>query len=140
MNQPTLYPSRVIVSMLVRRGDEYLFIKQHKTGGAYPDSLHIPGGGLEPGESPEQGARREVLEEVGIEVENVSPVDFDWDLLPYKGEETQLIFLRFTGDYASGDPRPMTDAKELVWLTEDEIGAADHNPPSLRLLSKLGLV
>jgi len=140
MTKTDAYPSRVIASMLVRRGDEYLFIKQNKPGGAYPESLHIPGGGIEPGETPEEGARREVRDEVGIEVQNVKSIDFDWDLVPYKGKETLLIFLRFSGDYASGEPRPLTDAKEILWLTSDEIRSANHNAPSLRLLAKLGLV
>lgn len=132
--------SRVIVSALVRRDDEYLFIKQRKAGGAYPDTLHIPGGGLEPGETPDVGVVREVREEVGIEVSDVRAVDFDWDVVLYKGSPTLLVFLRFAAEYASGTPTASSDASEIVWVREDDLASGPHNPPSMRLLQRLGLI
>lgn len=36
---------------------------------AYVGGWHFPGGGVEPGESAEQAARREVLEETGFEID-----------------------------------------------------------------------
>src|SRR5690242_8887553 len=100
---------RLIASMLVNEHDRYLFITQNKADGVYPDTLHIPGGGIEEGESPDAAAKRKVREEVGVEVGDVQVVDFDWDVVPYKGEETLLIFLRFTGRLESGIASPMSD-------------------------------
>jgi 8-oxo-dGTP diphosphatase len=132
--------SRLIVSCLVRDGDRYLFITQNKPGGAYPDTLHIPGGGLEDGESPAEGAAREVREEVGLEITNVEAFDFDWDIVDYKGEPTQLVFLRFTADRLSGEAIAGSDAKEAIWVDRSELADHPHNPPSQRLLRKLGLI
>jgi sarcosine oxidase delta subunit len=47
----------VAVSALVRKEDQYLFIKQNKKGGAYPNTIHIPGGRLELNETPEESAK-----------------------------------------------------------------------------------
>jgi 8-oxo-dGTP diphosphatase len=91
-----------------------LFIKQNKVGGAYPNTLHIPGGRLELDETPEEGVIREVQEETGIKIKNINPVDFAWDTFEYKGEVTQFIFLRFSADWAFGKASPASDAKEIL--------------------------
>lgn len=41
---------------------------------AAPGKLCFPGGGIEPGESPEDAVRREFREEVGIELADVKPI------------------------------------------------------------------
>ena len=132
--------TRVIVAGLVRKDDQYLFIRQNKAGGAYPGTLHIPGGGLEPGETPDDAMRREFMEETGITVDSLERINFDWDILPYKGETMLLIFLQYTAVYAQGTPQPGSDAREIIWLRREEIVRDNHNPPSVRFLQKLGLI
>lgn len=134
------FKSRVIVSALISDGDRYLFITQNKPGGAYPGTLHIPGGGLEDGETPAEGVVREIREEVGVEVKEVERVDFDWDLVDYKGTPTQLVFLRFTARLDRGVATPSSDAKSVHWIARDDLPKQPHNPPSLRLLEKLDLL
>ena len=133
--------TRYIASVLIRNmKSEYLFIKQDKPGGAYPGTLHIPGGGIEFGETPGEAAVREVREEVGIQIEELQPVDFEWDLVNYKGEKTILVFLRFTAVLLSGEATASSDAKEVLWVPREELSNYSHNPPSLRLLAKLELL
>ena len=128
---------RIIVSALISKDDKYLFIKQNKPGGAYQNALHIPGGGLEDDEDPADGIVREVSEEVGIKIKNVTPFDFDWDVLDYKGEPTVLIFLRFTAAWASGEAKPSSDAAEILWIPKSKALKQPHNLPTLRMLKKL---
>ncbi len=131
---------RIIVSTLIKCKDKYLFIKQNKEGGAYQDCLHIVGGGLEENETLEEAIKREVMEEVHIELNEVIPFDFDSDILMYKGEMTQLIFLRFTSEIQEFTGYPDSDAKEIIWLSKDEILNYKHNEPSMRFFKKLGLI
>jgi 8-oxo-dGTP diphosphatase len=130
----------VAVSALVRKEDQYLFIKQNKKGGAYPNTIHIPGGRLELNETPEEGVKREVEEETGVQIRNLQPVDFAWDTFEYKGEMTQFVFLRFSADWASGEALPSSDAQEVMWIKKSELAKQNHNPPSLSLLKKIGLI
>jgi 8-oxo-dGTP diphosphatase len=57
---------RVHVDAIVRRGNEVLIMK--RAMGAMSGAWYFPGGQLEPGETPEQGVRREIREETGLEV------------------------------------------------------------------------
>ena len=59
----------VHVDALVSRGQEILIMK--RAMGVMTGAWYIPGGSLEPGESPEDGARREIREETELEVSNV---------------------------------------------------------------------
>jgi 8-oxo-dGTP diphosphatase len=131
---------KIVVAALVRHADQYLFVRQRKAGGAYPDTLHLPGGQLELGEDPEQAIRREVLEETGLRISNLERFDFDYDFVEYKGRKTQFIFLRFTAEKGEGFAQPGSDVAELFWLKPNEIGKLPHNAPSQRLLRKLNLL
>lgn len=131
---------RIIVSTLIKCKDKYLFIKQNKVGGAYQDCLHLVGGGLEENETLEEAIKREVMEEVHINLEKVAPFDFDSDITMYKGEMTHLIFLRYTAEIEEFTGFPDSDAKEIVWLSKDEILNYKHNEPSMRFFRKLGLI
>ncbi len=54
-------------TVIINDADEYLLLTRdnHPTFGYDPD---LPGGAVDPGETPLEGATREVLEEVGFEV------------------------------------------------------------------------
>lgn len=130
----------IIVCALIKHGDKYLFIRQNKAVGAYPNTLHIPGGKLEAGEDPMNAIEREIKEETNITVENILPFDFDSDITEYKGEQVQFIFLRFVADYKEGEPRPGSDASEILWIGKKDLCNYNHNAPSKRLLKKLGLI
>lgn len=131
---------RIIVSALIKCNDKYLFIKQDKKGGVYQDCLHIVGGGLEDNETLEEAIKREVMEEVHIKLEKVDSFDFDSDITMYKGEMIQLIFLRYTAEIKEFTGYADSDAKEMIWLSKDELLKYNHNEPSMRFLKKLNLV
>lgn len=57
-------PTYYFAVVLVRRGDRFLLVKERKHGQRW----YLPAGRVEPGESLEQGALRETLEETGVPV------------------------------------------------------------------------
>lgn len=131
---------RIIVSALIKCKNKYLFIRQNKEGGVYQDCLHIVGGGLEDNETLEEAIKREVLEEVHIQLDSVIPFDFDSDITMYKGEMTQLIFLRYIAEIEDFTGYADSDAKEMIWIPKEDILKYKHNEPSIRFLQKLGLI
>lgn len=73
---------RKIASALIFSKDGKLLMgkKDPAKGGVYPDCWHIPGGGMDEGETLEQALQREIMEEVGIDVSQYNPI-----LIPEKG-------------------------------------------------------
>ena len=58
----------------------------------YKEGWDIPGGYVEPGESPRTAARREVREELGIDVEVGRLLLVDWAPHPDEGDKLLFVF------------------------------------------------
>lgn len=82
------------VIMLVRKGEECLLARHHKSRGNWYSTL---AGFIEPGESAENAVHREVAEEVGIQIHNLQ--FFSSQPWPFPSQ----LMLGFHADYLSGD-------------------------------------
>jgi nucleoside triphosphatase len=132
---------RVIVGAIITKGDDYILITQNKPNSAYPDMLVCVGGGVESGEDLEEAMRREIREEIGIEVAHLRPVGFDSvNLSHYKGEPHQLIFLNYVAEYSSGDLVAGDDAASVVFVNKSQINQANLAPPTRKLAEQAGII
>ena len=59
---------RVIVCPVIQNNGEYLLCKMAPDRGVFPGQCALPGGGIEPGETMETALRREIMEELGEEL------------------------------------------------------------------------
>jgi 8-oxo-dGTP pyrophosphatase MutT (NUDIX family) len=95
---------RTRAGIVLIENDKVALIERHRAG---LDYFVFPGGGVDEGETPEQAAIREAMEELGVEVvarQKVAVIHFD--------QSIQVYFLaeRVRGEFGSGTGEEYTDA------------------------------
>lgn len=117
--------------ILIENGKVAL-IERHRAG---LDYFVFPGGGVDEGETPEQGAIREAMEELGVEVaikQKVAIIHF--------AQSTQVYFLvgRVHGEFGTGTGEEFTDADPNdpeegvyipIWMPIDELAQHENIYP-----------
>jgi ADP-ribose pyrophosphatase YjhB (NUDIX family) len=115
------YPARPLVGIgvAVLRGPALLLIRRGNPPNAGAWSL--PGGGQELGETAEAAARRELLEEAGLEVgEMVLAANVDSITRDSAGRvRFHYTILDFAARWAGGEARAGGDATAVAWATPD---------------------
>lgn len=102
---------KVGVGVIVRKENKILLGKRINSHG--DNTWAPPGGHLEFFESPQECARREVLEETGISVKNICPSFYTNDF--YTKENKHYITLYFICDHDSGIPVVLEPNKCMQW-------------------------
>ena len=99
--------------------------------------IDVPGGFLRPEEDPIEGLRREVAEELGVEID-VANTDF-LQAAPhtYGDEGDWVLALGFKARLKGGEPRPSDDVAGIRWVGEEDLDDLDWAwPHDLELVRK----
>lgn len=107
-------PKTYGVKTLIQHGDTFLFIKN-----AYGKKMwSFPGGGVKRGEDPADAAKREVQEEVNINLPAVSYIGEYTSTRQYKRDIVYCYHAMVNNENFKIYPMEVEDAK---WLTLDEV-------------------
>jgi 8-oxo-dGTP pyrophosphatase MutT (NUDIX family) len=116
----------VVLAAVIRRGERFLLCQRpaHKRHGGL---WEFPGGKLEPGETLLHAARRELREELALEVVRAGDV-------AYRVRDPGSSFLiTFVPVEVAGEPKPLEHAA-LAWLTLGEAAGLPLAPSDRRYL------
>ena len=114
----------VTVAAIIEADGRFLLVEEHTPQGL---KLNNPAGHLDPGESPQQGAVREALEEtariftpdrlVGVYVARLQPP---------AGEDITYLRFAFGGTAGEADPNRALDTPivRTLWMSLDEVRAS----------------
>lgn len=146
---------REIVAAIIFSKDNKILMgrKDPKSGGVYIDCWHIPGGGIQDGESKTEALAREIKEEVGIDIagrklELVDNEDrgvsekFDKETGEKILVEMYFNVYKVVLNENSNDVNLSLDddLAEAKWLNLSELRNIKLTPPSVKLFRKLGYI
>jgi 8-oxo-dGTP diphosphatase len=100
------------------------------------DLWAIPGGSVEIGETLQQAAEREILEETGVKIRAGKPI-YTFDVIDrdQNGKiRFHYVIVDLVAEYVSGQPAAGDDAADARWISARELNALEVSPPTLKLL------
>ncbi|MDA8139001.1 MAG: NUDIX hydrolase, partial [Desulfobacteraceae bacterium] len=126
MPEPTLsksvYPDQPLASVgaVVFKENRVLLVQRGRPPAQ--GQWAIPGGRIALGETLQQAAEREIMEETGVVITAREPI-FTFDVVE-RDEQGKVRFhyivVDLIADYVSGDPRPGDDAADARWVAAEE--------------------
>lgn len=138
VDQSRDYPSRPLVGVgvVVLRGDRVLLIRRGK-----PPRLggwSLPGGCQETGETVHDAARREIMEETGVEIDVLGLVDVVDSIRKDDQDRVQQHYtlIDLCAAWRSGEPRAGGDALAAEWMPLARIGSLDLWTETERVIRK----
>jgi 8-oxo-dGTP diphosphatase len=108
------------------------YLVGRRSAGRFVGKWEFPGGKLEKGETPEEGLKRELREELGVETTIGSL--FQEVVWPYDHMTVRLFFYRAT--ILSGEPRAI-DHSELRWVLPQDLVEYDFPDADRPVLERL---
>jgi uncharacterized protein len=130
--QPTVRPRKVVVAALViRESDGHILLSLRGPKQSMPGLWELPGGKIEPGESPEQALIREVREELDVAI----TVDGIYDVVSFGYPTFELLMLVYRCQLL-GVPRAK-EVAEVRFIPRQELLTRPVLPADIPLLTKL---
>ncbi len=91
-------------------------------GGFWQDKWICPGGKLEPGETIQEGIKREVREETRLEIDLVAPLPpFDTIVRANDKVSLHVIYIDYLARVAEGKLKLGSDVGEAIWVEKKRI-------------------
>ncbi len=130
------YPTQPVVAVgaIVFNNSRVLLVRRGQPPSQ--DLWAIPGGRVEIGETLQEAAEREILEETGITIRAREPV-YTFDYIERDGSgppRFHYVIIDLIADYVRGTTRPGDDAAEVRWVSAEELGSLKVSSKTVHLL------
>lgn len=124
-------PSIAAGAFIVRPDGQVLLVRRARDPGK--GLLSVPGGFIDAGETAEEAMRREIREEVGLELGPVEYFTSQVNSYAYHGVLYSVLDFYFIAPVpAECSPQPMDDVASVVWMDPVAAPESDFAFPSVR--------
>ena len=127
----TLRVVAAIIKAVNDKGENIIFATQRGYG-EFKGGWEFPGGKIEDGENPEDALKREIMEELGIEIKVGDMID----TIEYDYPSFHLSMDCFLAEIVSGD-LVLKEHEDAKWLTKEELDTVDWLPADITLIEKI---
>lgn len=119
----------VVAAVIMKEGKVFATQRGY---GEFKDGWEFPGGKVEVGESPEEALRREIREELEVEVN----VDELIDAIEYDYPAFHLSMKCYACTIAGGSPH-LLEHEAARWLSADQLDSVAWLPADITLIPKI---
>ena len=135
----------IVVGIVQNESGEYLICKMPKGRGVFPDQWGLPGGGIEEGEMMEAALRRELKEELGIEISDIKPLFFtDGQYKKSFSDGTQrevyMIFLIFSCRTTSNQLVLAPEFSDYAWVRQESLMNYELNSATISTFRQTSII
>ena len=144
---------RDIVGAFIFSNDNHVLLGKNRKGGVYQDQWVIPGGGIDKGETKLEAVKREVMQEVGLDIDGVAVSLID-EVLTGQSKKTlketgetvlvDMTFYSYKVEYDmpadSIEVRLNDDLGMATWIALDDIAGRSYAPGVEKVLKNLGFL
>ena len=125
-------PSAATAALIINKRNELLVVRRAKEPAK--GTLDLPGGFVDMAETVEEGMRREIKEETGLEVGDIRYLFSSPNLYMYSGMGIHTIDMVYLVplDNETIDVQASDDAAEALWIPINKVNPADFGLTSIR--------
>ena len=135
------YPESPLVGVGVAIKDGNRILLSRRANEPNIGKWSVPGGLVELGEGVRDAAKREMKEELGLNIEigKLAGV-YEYIVSNKKGVITHYVIIDFMGRKIGGELKPNSEMSEIVWATGNEAVKLDLTATTRKMLQEIGFI
>ncbi len=113
----------LVVAAIIKKDGKYLLAQRKDDCKSAPGKWEFPGGKVEFGEDPKDALKREIREELGIDIENLRVFDVTSSVNP-KSRYPHIVMISYLADWKSGEMK-LLDCKDAKMVKLEQLDKFD---------------